>query len=54
MSADSNPAVGFQVDFYWEEKMQKIGKFLVRQQLVFDRDAGKSLQVAVTPVGHAV
>ena len=34
--------------------MQKIKKFLVRQELVCGRGAGESLQVAVTPAGRAV
>lgn len=50
----SNPAAGFQVDFYGEESMQKIEKFLVRQEIVCGRGAGESLQVAVTPAGFSV
>ena len=50
----SNPAAGFQVDFYGGESMQKIEKVLARQQLVCGRGAGESLQVAVTPAGRAV
>lgn len=34
--------------------MQKIKKFLARQELVCGRGAGESLQVAVTPAGRAV
>lgn len=34
--------------------MQKIEELLVRQQLVCDRGAGESLQVAVMPAGRAV
>lgn len=50
----ANPAAGFGVDFYGGESMQKIEKIIARQQLVCDRDAGESLQVAVTPAGRAV
>lgn len=50
----SNPAVGFQVEFYREKSMQKIEKGIVRQQFVCGRGAGESLQVAVTPAGRAV
>ena len=34
--------------------MQKIEKFLVRQEIVCGRGAGESLQVAVTPAGFSV
>ena len=50
----ANPAAGFGVDFYGGESMQKIEKILVRQQLVCDRSAGESLQVAVAPAGRAL
>ena len=33
--------------------MQKIEKILVRQELARGRGEGESLQVAVTPAGHA-
>ena len=49
----SNPAAGFRVDFYGEESMQKIKKFLVRQEIVCGRGAGESLQGAVTAAGRA-
>ena len=50
----SNPAVGFGVDFYGEESMQKMEKFLLRQEILCGRGAGESLQVDGTPAGRAV
>ena len=51
---NGKPCAGFGVDFYGGESMQMIEKILARQQLVCDRGAGESLQVAVTPAGRAV
>ena len=54
MASTANPAAGFGVGFYVGESMQKMEKFLARQQIVCRRGAGESLQVAVTPAGRAV